>query len=943
MAKRVCGSRSGLLRLSLLVVLCCLLTGCGGGGSSSPPATDDDQATAPTGTARFQVDTATGRVAITSLTTGTAAAGTKAVYSGSAVHFDSTVLYDQPGNTGLKVLDVALTNRSGLAMGTAEGVRVIFSAISLLGTGLDIRNRVTVSTPGTLGGPPSGVAVGTDGAVYATAANRVYRLRGGVVSVLAGDGTAGYVDGVGTAARFRTPLGLAVNPEDGALIVADFAGHRVRRVDAAGTTTLVAGSGAEGGDDGAGGSATFSKPAGIAVDNAGTIYVAEQGGHRLRKIVLSGTNATLAANYTVSTLAGSGSPGFADGRGAAAQFNGPRGVALGGDGNLYVADAGNKRVRLVRRSGQVVTIAGTGATGNADGYGDTATFDSLYGICALPDRGRGMGLVVSDTARHTLRQLRLQGEGTAAVGSAASWLVQTLAGASTVSGAADGRGDLARFAAPRLLDTDASGNVCVADSGNNSLRLVTPQEGWFPIGTPAGGVTEKVRLANPDAWIADPDGSSYPYYPVKKYPAVAAGKATAPLTWSFLVPEDVPGFEFTVRVEAATPVPAPPEGLSGVGSSRVWVRHLAGGSRGFVDGPGTAARFSAICGMAELDGYIYAGDYDNYAIRRIDMDGNVDTLAGVQGRGAGFADGLGTVAQFNRPGGLAAISGQDCPWGGDPRAVYLFIADDTNQRVRLMCTPPWGTIGGSDWEPGANPADWQVATIAGTGTAGCADGRGDAATFCSPGALALMTARNVYVTEHSGNRVRALQWTGGSPLDATHWQVSLVAGDGSTTYGAAATTDGYPTTARFNTPFGLVADGAGYLYVADMGNNRIRRIRPGVAVTTFAGSTAGYLDAQGTAARFSSPRDITADPAGYLYVTDRTNHRLRRISPAGMVTTVAGTSSGGWTDGPGDVATFDQPNVLCITAGGDLCVFDHNVSLGGILRLVQRVIDLGAS
>ena len=83
------------------------------------------------------------------------------------------------------------------------------------------------------------------------------------------------------------------------------------------------------------------------------------------------------------------------------------------------------------------------------------------------------------------------------------------------------------------------------------------------------------------------------------------------------------------------------------------------------------------------------------------------------------------------------------------------------------------------------------------------------------------------------------------------------------------------------------------------------------------------------------------DSAGYLYVTDRGSRRIRRVSPAGVVTTVAGTGASGWTDGRGDVATFDQPNVLTITSSGDLCVFDHNITLGGILRLVERVFDLG--
>jgi sugar lactone lactonase YvrE len=337
----------------------------------------------------------------------------------------------------------------------------------------------------------------------------------------------------------------------------------------------------------------------------------------------------------------------------------------------------------------------------------------------------------------------------------------------------------------------------------------------------------------------------------------------------------------------------------------------------------------------------YASDNDNHAIRSIDRTGTVGTIAGVKGMGSGFTDGTGLVAKLNRPNGILALSGADCPWPGDPRAVYLIVADDLNHAVRMLCTPAYGSVPPAGWKPSSDPAQWQVETIAGTGSVGNANGRGDAAAFSSPSAVAALTGRTVYVAEYMGNRVRMLQWTGGSPMDPTHWQVSLVAGDNTSASPVSGNTDGAPTVARFDMPFGLAMDASGSIYVADMGNHRIRRIRPGVTVSTFAGTTAGYLDGAGTTARFQEPRDIASDSAGYLYVTDRGNHRIRRVSPTGAVTTVAGTASGGWTDGRGDVATFDQPNVLAVTASGDLCVADHNVSLGAIVRLVERVFDLG--
>ncbi|MCE5240573.1 hypothetical protein LLH23_19105, partial [bacterium] len=676
-----------------------------------------------------------------------------------------------------------------------------------------------------------------------------------------------------------------------------------------------------------------------AVDAAGVIYVAEQGGHRVRRIALSSGDGTLPSHYLVTTLAGSGTAGFAEGNGTAAAFNGPRGVAVDADGNVYVADAGNYRVRVVRPTGQVTTVAGTGSGGATDGAGNVATFNGLYGVAALPDRGRGMALVVADMNARTLRQLRLR-EG-AAIGSASNWIVQTLAGQNGAAGATDGSGDLARFHTPRLVAAASSGTLYVADNGNSSIRRVVPNEGFFPIGAPTGATGESVRLSNADAWMTNPSGSEYPSFPIRKYPSLQPDEASAPVTWAFVVPAGVTAFEFTVKVEGPTSVLAPPEAATGAGSPRVWVRHVAGNSAGFTDGPGTAARLGFICGLDELNGYLYAGDYDNCAVRRIDRDGNVSTLAGVPGMGSGYVNGTGNVAKFSRPGGIAAVSGADCPWPGDPRAVYLFVADDANHRVRILCTPPYGTAVGADWEPSADPAQWQVTTAAGSGAASNTNGRGDVAGFNYPGSLAAPTGRVVYVSEYAGNRVRMLQWTGGSPMDPTHWQVSLVAGDDSSGAGASGTTDAIGSAARFDTPFGLAVDGAGCVFVADMGNHRIRRITPDCNVTTLAGSTTGYADGVGAAAQFWEPRDVTVDSAGYLYVTDRSNRRIRRVSPAGVVTTVAGTGASSWTDGRGDTATFSQPNVLTITSSGDLYVVDNNMTLGGILRLVQRVFDIG--
>ena len=147
------------------------------------------------------------------------------------------------------------------------------------------------------------------------------------MEVLAGSGSAGFVDGTGAAAQFDCPFGVAVDGE-GSIIIADQCNHRVRKITPDGTVSTLAGSRRAGLADGAGAAAQFNFPSGVAVDGEGNIIIADFGNHRVRKITTDGT---------VSTLAGSGSRGFADGAGAAAQFNGPEGVAVDGEGNIIIA------------------------------------------------------------------------------------------------------------------------------------------------------------------------------------------------------------------------------------------------------------------------------------------------------------------------------------------------------------------------------------------------------------------------------------------------------------------------------------------------------------------------------------------------------------------------------------------------------------------------------
>jgi sugar lactone lactonase YvrE len=245
---------------------------------------------------------------------------------------------------------------------------------------------------------PYGVAVDGEGNIIIADYNnhRVRKLTpDGTVSTLAGSGRGGFADGAGAAAEFNGPMGMAVDGE-GNIIIADYCNHRVRKITPDGTVSTLAGSGRQGFSDGAGAAAQFNYPIGVAVDGEGSIIIADNFNHRVRKITPDGT---------VSTLAGSRSAGFADGAGAAAQFDCPRGVAVDGEGNIIIADYNNDRVRKITPDGTVSTLAGSGREGFADGAGAAAEFNCPVGVAV---DGEG-SIIVVDLGKKRLRKITPDG------------------------------------------------------------------------------------------------------------------------------------------------------------------------------------------------------------------------------------------------------------------------------------------------------------------------------------------------------------------------------------------------------------------------------------------------------------------------------------------------------------------------------------------------------
>ena len=234
-------------------------------------------------------------------------------------------------------------------------------------------------------------------------------------------GGRGWFDGTGIEARFYRPMGVAVDGS-GNVYVADLYNHTIRKISPSGVVTTLAGlAGSNGSADGTGSGARFYYPRGVAVDGSGNVYVADYANHTIRKVTSSGV---------VTTLAGlAGSFGSADGTGSEARFYTPSGVAVDGSGNVFVGDYANHTIRKVTSSGVVTTLAGlVGSVGSADGTGDAARFFYPMGV-AVDGSGN---VYVADEFHHTIRKVTSSGA------------VMTLAGLAGSSGSADGTGSGAR-------------------------------------------------------------------------------------------------------------------------------------------------------------------------------------------------------------------------------------------------------------------------------------------------------------------------------------------------------------------------------------------------------------------------------------------------------------------------------------------------------------------
>lgn len=551
-------------------------------------------------------------------------------------------------------------------------------------------------------------------------------------------------------------------------------------------------------------------------------------------------------------------PGWRDGV-AEARFNRPYDVAVDSASNIYVVDFWNHTIRKIAPGGVVTTLAGQpGQIGAEDGTGSSASFRNPAGVAIDP----AGNLYVTDRGNNTIRKVTPAG------------VVTTLAGQAYNPGSADGTGSAARFNGPTGITWTPAGDLVVVDYISHTLRRVTT----------AGVVTTLAGSAG-DPGTSDGTGSAARF----KYP------------WGVVAHSD--GYFYVADSLNQT--------IRKV-SSAGQVTTLAGSATlsGWADGTGAAARFSnprylAVDGAGDL----WVTDL-SHRVRKVTTAGVVTSPVGVNG--GGTANGSFATAGFRGPQGLAFLS-----------SGLLVVADEGNSSVRVI-----------------DFARSEVATVSGTPPQpGSVDGLGDLARFDAPYALVLDEAGEAFVVDFTSGALRKVTPAGsvstflpagtfagptGLARDAagnlyvacqnSHviqvvtpaGAVSVFAG----TLDVSGSADGTGTGASFFSPAQLAFDRDGNLYVTDVGNQTIRLITPARVVSTLAGSPglSGLVDGQGSAARFNLPYGIAADRLGNVIVGDLNNNRLRKISPAGVVTTLL---TDAFLYGPGAMA-FDAAGTLWV-------------------------------
>ena len=631
------------------------------------------------------------------------------------------------------------------------------------------------------------------------------------------------------------PAGVASDGK-GNIYVALRAAHQVVRIDPNGILWLVAGTGASGnqgssGDGGPAVSAPLSIPLGLAFDSSGNLYIADAGSNRIRMVDLSGVIHAFAGNGN-NANSGDGGPAVN------ASLKTPSAIVFDANGNLLIADTGNNEIRMVSPAGVITRVAGNG---NASYDGDngtalTAGFSGPTGV-AVDKSGN---ILVADTGNQRIRMIAPDGT------------TSVIAGTGTKGSFGDGRlATIASLSNPGSLAIDSAGNLYIADIGNDRVRRITS-----------------------DGKIANYAGTG----------TLAAGGDG--------------GWAIAANLNLAAIAIDPQNNLLIADGANYRVRFVTASNGIITTIGGNGLITYNPQNMFRNGDALYFSDSTANRIRKFDLSSGAGSISLVSGTGAATfsaTDDVGLTARLNTPRGITMDG-----------AGNLYFADSKNERVRKIT--PLGAI----------------TVVAGDGTAN-STGDGGLATSAEVNlpvdvAVAGNGTGNLYVLEETGQRVRVITPDG---------KISTFAG--TDTLGTSTSPTGVATSQPLNSPQGLAVDSSGAVYISDTGNNIVRKVTTDGNITTVAGTgTAGYTGDGGpaTSATLRSPIGIAVDSYGNLFIADARNAALREVGADGIISTVAGipanTPVAGY-NGDGSPATafsLSQPTGVVIGPGCSVLVAD---------------------
>jgi uncharacterized protein (TIGR03437 family) len=571
---------------------------------------------------------------------------------------------------------------------------------------------------------PSGVAVDSVGNLYIAGNNRIREVSGGVITTVAGNGTAGFSgdNGPATSAQLNSPSGVAVDTVGNLYIVDEF-NSRVRKVSG-GVITTVAGNGGNGfsGDNGPATSAQLGYPQGVAVDSAGNLYFGEfdnSGNNRIRKV----------SGGVITTVAGNGTSGFSGDGGPAtsAQLGGPSGVAVDSAGNLFIADSGNNRIRKVS-GGVITTVAGHG------------------GLVFLGENGPATGALVSPAG------VVVDLTGNLYIADGYYNRIRKVSGGviTTVAGGGSSLGDngpaTSTQLSPNGVAVDSSGNLYIADSNDHRIRKVSGGVITTVAGNGTGGLFGGFSGDNGPATSAQLGGPQ---------------GVTVDTTGNLYIADDL-------RIRKV--------------SGGVITTVAGNGTRGFSgdNGPATSAQLGGPAGVAvDTAGNLYIADYGNHDIRRV-SNGVITTVAGNVGRGFSGDNGPATSAQLSFPSSVAVdsdgnlfiadsgnnrirkVSGGVITTVAGNGAYYGFSGDNGPATSAVLRFPTGvaldsdGNLYIADEYLIRKVSGGVITTVAGGGSTFGDNGPATSAQLV-PNGVAVDSAGNVYVADSGNGRVRLLQ------------------------------------------------------------------------------------------------------------------------------------------------------------------------------------------